>query len=244
MVEAPRHPDPAAHRDGARAVVPVPAARRPRDLRLQPEPHPGLAAGRLHAPLVRRGGRQPGRASAPSSTRSSRRPRRPPSPWSSGTLAALAVQRYDFFGRQTISFLLVLPIALPGVVTGIALRTTFATFGVDFGLLTIIVGHATFCVVIVYNNVDRPAAAAAAVARGGLGRPRRRLVHDVPAGDAARHAARRCCRAACWPSPCRSTRSSSRTSRPAPARRRSRCGSSPRSSARTSCPSSTSSRWS
>ena len=70
-----------------------------------------------------------------------------------GTLAALAVQRYDFFGRQTISFFLVLPIALPGVVSGIALRTTFVTFDIDFGLLTIIVGHATFCVVVVYNNV-------------------------------------------------------------------------------------------
>jgi putative spermidine/putrescine transport system permease protein len=70
-----------------------------------------------------------------------------------GTLAALAVHRFDFFGRQTISFLFVLPIALPGVVTGIALRTTFQTAGVDFGLGTIIVGHATFCVVIAYNNV-------------------------------------------------------------------------------------------
>jgi len=70
-----------------------------------------------------------------------------------GTLAALAVQRYSFFGRQTISFLLVLPIALPGVVTGIALRTSFVTFGIEFGLLTIVVGHATFCVVIAYNNV-------------------------------------------------------------------------------------------
>jgi putative spermidine/putrescine transport system permease protein len=70
-----------------------------------------------------------------------------------GTLAALAVQRYDFFGRQTISFFLVLPIALPGVITGIALRTTFTTFGVDLGLLTIIIGHSTFCVVVVYNNV-------------------------------------------------------------------------------------------
>jgi putative spermidine/putrescine transport system permease protein len=70
-----------------------------------------------------------------------------------GTLAALAVQRHEFFGRQTISFFLVLPIALPGVVTGIALRTTFVTFGVDFGLLTIVIGHATFCVVIAYNNV-------------------------------------------------------------------------------------------
>ena len=69
-----------------------------------------------------------------------------------GTLAALAVQRYSFFGQHTISFFLVLPIALPGVVSGIALRTTFITLGVDFGLLTIIVGHATFCVVVVYNN--------------------------------------------------------------------------------------------
>ncbi len=70
-----------------------------------------------------------------------------------GTLAALAVQRYDFFGKHTISFILLLPIALPGVVTGIALRTTFTTFDVDLSLWTIIVGHATFCVVVVYNNV-------------------------------------------------------------------------------------------
>ena len=70
-----------------------------------------------------------------------------------GTLAAMAVHRYSFFGRQTVSFLLVLPIALPGVVTGVALQTTFITFGIDFGLMTIVVGHATFCVVIIYNNV-------------------------------------------------------------------------------------------
>lgn len=70
-----------------------------------------------------------------------------------GTLSALAVHRYSFFGRQTISFLFVLPIALPGVVTGIALQRTFITFGIDLGLMTIVIGHATFCVVIVYNNV-------------------------------------------------------------------------------------------
>ena len=70
-----------------------------------------------------------------------------------GTLASVAVARYAFFGRQTISFLLVLPIALPGVVTGVALRTSFVTLGVDFGLTTIVVGHATFCVVIAFNNV-------------------------------------------------------------------------------------------
>lgn len=70
-----------------------------------------------------------------------------------GTVAALAVQRYQFFGRETISFMLVLPIALPGVVTGIALAATFKTIGIPFGLPTIIIGHATFCVVIAYNNV-------------------------------------------------------------------------------------------
>jgi putative spermidine/putrescine transport system permease protein len=70
-----------------------------------------------------------------------------------GTLAAIAVHRYRFFGRETISFLLVLPIALPGVVTGIALQRTFKTFDIDLGIHTVIVGHATFCVVIVFNNV-------------------------------------------------------------------------------------------
>ncbi len=70
-----------------------------------------------------------------------------------GTLSALAIQRFSFFGRETISFLFILPIALPGVVTGIALRTTFQTAGIDFGLFTIVVGHATFCVVIAFNNV-------------------------------------------------------------------------------------------
>ena len=69
-----------------------------------------------------------------------------------GTLASLAVSRYRFFGRETISFLLILPIALPGIVTGMALNATFNTVGLSLGLLTIIVGHATFCVVVVYNN--------------------------------------------------------------------------------------------
>lgn len=70
-----------------------------------------------------------------------------------GTLASLAVQRYRFFGRDTVSLLLLLPIALPGIVTGMALNAAFRTIGLDFGILTIIVGHATFCVVIVFNNV-------------------------------------------------------------------------------------------
>jgi putative spermidine/putrescine transport system permease protein len=70
-----------------------------------------------------------------------------------GTAAALGVARFRFFGREAISFLLVLPIALPGVVTGIALAATFKALRIDFGLTTVIVGHATFCVVIAYNNV-------------------------------------------------------------------------------------------
>jgi putative spermidine/putrescine transport system permease protein len=70
-----------------------------------------------------------------------------------GSLAAFAVQRYRFFGRETVTFLLILPIALPGVVTGIALNAAFNTADVQFGLMTIIIGHATFCVVICYNNV-------------------------------------------------------------------------------------------
>ncbi|MEY2425039.1 MAG: putative spermidine/putrescine transport system permease protein [Actinomycetota bacterium] len=73
-----------------------------------------------------------------------------------GTLAAMAVARYRFFGRETISFLVILPIALPGIVTGMALNATFREvlepFGVGLGLFTIIVGHATFCIVVVYNN--------------------------------------------------------------------------------------------
>ena len=69
-----------------------------------------------------------------------------------GTLAAFAVHRFSFFGRETVSFLVILPIALPGIVTGIALATAFKTIGVQFGLLTIVIAHATFCVVTVYNN--------------------------------------------------------------------------------------------
>jgi putative spermidine/putrescine transport system permease protein len=69
-----------------------------------------------------------------------------------GTLAALAVSRYRFFGRETVSFLVILPIALPGIVTGMALNTTFRTAGIDLSLFTVIVGHATFCIVVVYNN--------------------------------------------------------------------------------------------
>jgi putative spermidine/putrescine transport system permease protein len=69
-----------------------------------------------------------------------------------GTLTSLAVQRHRFFGREAVSFLVVLPIALPGIVTGIALNSAFRQVGIELGLFTLIVAHATFCIVVVYNN--------------------------------------------------------------------------------------------
>jgi putative spermidine/putrescine transport system permease protein len=74
-----------------------------------------------------------------------------------GSMVAFAVARYDFFGRDSISFLVILPIALPGIITGIALNASFNTvlvpLGISFGLFTVILGHATFCIVVVFNNV-------------------------------------------------------------------------------------------
>ena len=74
-----------------------------------------------------------------------------------GSMVAFAVARYRWFGRDAISFLVILPIALPGIVTGIALNSAITTvlvpFGVSFGLFTVILGHATFCIVVVFNNI-------------------------------------------------------------------------------------------
>ncbi|RUU18695.1 ABC transporter permease [Mesorhizobium sp. M6A.T.Ce.TU.002.03.1.1] len=69
-----------------------------------------------------------------------------------GTLCAAAVSRTRFFGRETISLLVILPIALPGIITGIALRSAFSLAEIPFSFWTIVLGHATFCVVVVYNN--------------------------------------------------------------------------------------------
>jgi putative spermidine/putrescine transport system permease protein len=69
-----------------------------------------------------------------------------------GTLCAAAVSRAHFFGREGISLLVILPIALPGIVTGIALRAAFGLMEIPFSFWTIVLGHATFCVVVVYNN--------------------------------------------------------------------------------------------
>ncbi|MEK1855744.1 MAG: ABC transporter permease [Phyllobacterium sp.] len=69
-----------------------------------------------------------------------------------GTLCAAAVSQTRFFGRETISLLVILPIALPGIITGIALRSAFSLADIPFSFWTIVLGHATFCIVVVYNN--------------------------------------------------------------------------------------------
>jgi len=70
-----------------------------------------------------------------------------------GSAVAFALHKFRFFGRDAISFLLVLPIALPGIITGIALNSFFSFTGIQLGTLTIVIGHATFCIVVVYNNL-------------------------------------------------------------------------------------------
>jgi putative spermidine/putrescine transport system permease protein len=70
-----------------------------------------------------------------------------------GSAAAFGVHRFHFFGREAVSLLLVLPLALPGIITGIALSSAFQYVGINLSLLTIVIGHATFCIVVVYNNV-------------------------------------------------------------------------------------------
>ena len=70
-----------------------------------------------------------------------------------GSMAAFAVHRFRFFGRESIAFLLVLPLALPGIITGMALNSFINFSSLQFSLLTIVIGHATFCIVVVYNNV-------------------------------------------------------------------------------------------
>jgi len=70
-----------------------------------------------------------------------------------GSMLSFALQRFEFFGKNSLSFLAVLPIALPGIVTGVALRNTFVRFGLDLGFISVIAGHTTFCIVVVHNNV-------------------------------------------------------------------------------------------
>jgi putative spermidine/putrescine transport system permease protein len=70
-----------------------------------------------------------------------------------GSMSAFAVHRFRFFGRESVSLLFLLPIALPGIITGMALNSAFSFAGVRLTMWTVVIGHATFCVVVVYNNV-------------------------------------------------------------------------------------------
>jgi len=70
-----------------------------------------------------------------------------------GSAVAYALYKFTFFGRGAISLLLLLPLALPGIITGIALNSFFSFTGIQLGTLTIVIGHTTFCIVVVYNNV-------------------------------------------------------------------------------------------
>jgi putative spermidine/putrescine transport system permease protein len=70
-----------------------------------------------------------------------------------GSCAAFAMQRITWYGREVVSLLFVLPLALPGIVTGISLQAFFSFAGVTLSPYTIVVGHTTFCIVVVYNNV-------------------------------------------------------------------------------------------
>ncbi|MFM2437052.1 MAG: hypothetical protein RL353_1042 [Actinomycetota bacterium] len=70
-----------------------------------------------------------------------------------GSMLSFALQRFEFYGKNSLSFLAVLPIALPGIVTGVALRNTFVRFGFDLGFISVVAGHTTFCIVVVHNNV-------------------------------------------------------------------------------------------
>ena len=70
-----------------------------------------------------------------------------------GVMVAFGIHRFKFFGREAVSLLLVLPLALPGIVTGLALHSAFNLIGLPFSLYTIVIGHATFCIVVVFNNV-------------------------------------------------------------------------------------------
>ena len=189
-----RAPRPEARRR-RRPALPAPAARADLPLRLH---HRGdelhLPAARPHA---RTGSPSPGtapdiwagarrsRSASPRSPRSSR--------WSSARSAPRRWSRARFFGREAISLLLILPIALPGIITGISLRSAFALVDIPFSFWTIVLGHATFCIVVVYNNAVARFRRTLRLADRGLDRPRRRRLPDLPLRDPAepRHRAAR-----------------------------------------------------
>jgi putative spermidine/putrescine transport system permease protein len=117
-----------------------------------------------------------------------------------GTLAAAALYRRDFLGKDAITMMLILPIALPGIITGIALLSAFRLADITPGFWTIAIGHATFCVVVVYNNVIarfRRISTSLLEASQDLGP----ICGRAFATSSCRRLPPRCWRAACWPLP-------------------------------------------
>ena len=102
-----------------------------------------------------------------------------------GSAAAFGVHRFRFFGREAVSLFLVLPIALPGIITGLALRSFFTFGGINLSLTTIIIGHTTFCIVVVYNNVLARLRRTSGSLGRGLHGSRRPRSSDLPIRDSA-----------------------------------------------------------
>ncbi len=166
--------------------LPVPAARL-HHANGSPSPGSGPTSGR--------------RSVSRSRSRRSRRCSR----WCSARSPPRRCRARSFFGREAISLLFVLPIALPGIITGISLRSAFDLVDIPFSFWTIVLGHATFCIVVVYNNAVARFRRTSGADRGVDGSRRRRLP-DLPLRGPAATSPRRCSPAACSPSRCRSTR--------------------------------------
>ncbi len=152
LMETARHTHRARRLGGARARVPLHPDRAHLPLRVQLVERAELADRRADDEVVLAGAPQPRHAAGALAVAEGGRARDDDRA-RARVAAAFGVHRFRFFGRETISFLLVLPIALPGIITGMALNSYFTFWKFNFGLWTIVIGHATFCVVVVYNNV-------------------------------------------------------------------------------------------
>ena len=138
---------------GARDRVPLDADRDHRPLRVQQLERAELADPGALDEVVLAGDPRPGDAGGARAVARRRRGLATAVALVLGLTAGLALDRLHFFGKEIVSFIFVLPIALPGIITGMALNSFFVFWKVQFGLWTIVIGHATFCVVVVYNNV-------------------------------------------------------------------------------------------
>ena len=170
----------------ARDRVPLDPDRDHLPLRVQLLERAELADRRAHAQVVLAGDPRPRHAGGAQAVAEGGARSRPRSRSCSGSRPALgAATGSTSSGKEAVSFLFVLPIALPGIITGMALNSFFVFWKVNFGLWTIVIGHATFCVVVVYNNVLARLRRVPGLADGGVDGPRGRPAADLVARDAA-----------------------------------------------------------